>query len=65
MPQNYTPEFKRRLFVSVWRKEEQSTASPLSMASPKKVSAGGAMNSRKNAKPKAFKSLRSRMKQKL
>lgn len=51
MPHNYTPEFKKkiiRLRLRGGEKEEQSTASPQSMESPKKVSAAGAMNSRKS-----------------
>lgn len=50
MPHNYTPEFKKKIIRLRLGggKEGQSTASPQSMESPKKVSAAGAMNSRKS-----------------
>ena len=56
---------KRRLSASAWKKDEQSTVSPRNTVSPKRASVDGAMNSRKNAKLKAFKLLRSIIKRKL
>ena len=49
---------KRRSSASVWKKDGQLTASPRNTAFPKKASAGGAINSGKNARPKAFRLLR-------
>ena len=51
MPQNYAPEFKRRLSVSMKRKDALTKVSQQNMVYPKLPSLRGVNNSVKNALP--------------
>ena len=54
MPQTYTPEFKKKIVVSIWKKDVLTKASPLSMAYQKPASLNGVLNLAKNARQKPF-----------
>ena len=50
MPQNYTPEFKKKIVRLIWRRDAPIKVSLQSMAYQKPASPSGAVNSAKNAR---------------
>jgi hypothetical protein len=55
MPQSYTPEFKKKLYVFTKRMVVHIKASLLNMGYPKPASPSGVANLLKNANPKPWK----------
>lgn len=52
MPQSYTPEFKKKLSVSIWKRDAPTKALLQNTAYQKPVFLNGAVNSVKNVRPK-------------